>query len=215
MTNAAWPLAASLLLLAACATPEAVPVPDVVAIEPAPEGWRAVALPEDGERIDGIERAWEQALSQARSRGFAGLLRREGALLDPAAALPRAAPPPGPYWCRLIRFGAGRRAVVAYQRYFCHVVVEGEQLSLTKEDGSERPGGYLWADGDNRMVFIGAVALGSEPLPPPYGANDRRNLVGVVERVGPFHYRLVMPWPPSEATLDLLELVPFVVDEEY
>jgi hypothetical protein len=215
MTRAAWPLTASLLVLAACETPEPIAVADMVAIEPVREGWRAIARAEDRDRIDGIDRAWEQALSHARARGFAGLLRREGALLDPMAALPRAAPPPGPYWCRLIRFGPERRAVIAYRRYFCHVVVEGEQLSLTKEDGSERPGGYLWTDGDNRMVFIGAVALGSEPLPPPYGANDDRNLVGVVERVGPFHYRLVMPSPPSAATLDLLELVPFVVDEEY
>ena len=139
--------------------------------------------------------------------------RAEGPLLQPQAGLPRATPPPGPYRCRLLRFG-GRRAFTVYPSYFCDVVVEDELLSLTKQDGSERPGGYLWPDGDGRLIFLGAVALGAEPVPPAYGEDRGRDLIGLVERVGPFHYRLVMPWPPSGASLDILELVPFVPHEE-
>lgn len=201
--------------LSACQT-QAPPPP--VAFEPEPEpepaaGWRAVALAEDEERIDRLPLAWQEALGEARSAGFGRRIAAEGPLLDPGAALPRAAPPPGPYRCRLIRFGAGR-PVTAYQPYFCLVDVEGEQLSLTKQEGSERPGGYPWEESGRRLVFLGAVAFRGEPLPPGYGEDRDRSLVGVVERIGPFHYRLVMPWPPSGAALDILELVPFVPETE-
>jgi len=215
MARATAPLLLSLHLLSACQTPSPAPlaVPVEPAAEPAPAGWRAIALAEDRDRLDRLELAWGEALGEARARGFSSRLGAEGALFDPEAGLPRAMPPPGPYRCRLIRFG-GRRALTAYRPYFCDVAVEGELLSLTKQDGSERPGGYLWNDGDTRLVFLGAVALGAEPVPPAYGEDSRRDLVGIVERIGPFHYRLAMPWPPSGASLDLLELVPFVPDEE-
>lgn len=215
----AWPRPLLLLFglcgLTACQTrPAAAPMPVAA---PAPdtsrEGWRAIARAEDRERIQRIPALWEEALRHARGRGFSAQLRSEGDLLDPLAALPRAALPPGPYRCRLIRFDPGRRAVIPYRSYFCHVIVEGDLMSLTKDDGSERPGGYLWPDADERLVFLGAVAQGAEPMPPAYGEAHGRNLVGVVERVAPFRYRLVMPSPPSGATLDVLELIPSVLDE--
>ena len=207
-------LAAAFLLpafgLSACQTPAPLPPPPPAIAEAEPSrGWRAVALAEDEERIDRLPLAWEEALGGVRSAALRRRLADEGPLLDPGAALPRAAPPPGPYRCRLIRFGAGR-PVTAYQPYFCLVAVEGEQLSLTKQEGSERPGGYLWEVGDERLVFLGAVAFQDEALPPGYGEDPDRSVAGVVERIGPFHYRLVMPSPPSGAILDILELVAFV-----
>ena len=202
-----------ILGLSACQTP-APPPPAAIEpqSEPAP-GWRAVALAQDEERIDRLPQAWGEALGDVRSAVLRRRIAAEGPLLDPGAAEPRAALPPGPYRCRLVRFGGGR-PVTAYRSYFCDVVVEGVLLSLTKQDGSERPGGYLWADGDSRLVFLGAVAFRGESLPPAYGEDPARNLVGIIERIGPFHYRLVMPWPPSGATLDILELVPFVLETE-
>ncbi len=214
MRRAAGGLLVFAALLSACRTTPSDP--PAIPAEPAAEiieaGWRAFALAEDRGRLERLGLAWETALGEARSRGLASRIRAEGALLQPGAGLPRAAPPPGPYRCRLIRFG-GRRAFTAFPSYFCDVVVEGELLSLTKQDGSERPGGYLWQDGDARLVFLGAVALGPEPVPPAYGEDSARDLIGLVERVGPFRYRLVMPWPPSGASLDIIELVPFVLDE--
>jgi Domain of unknown function (DUF4893) len=202
-------------ILSSCRTPE--PPPPAVRAEPAAgavdESWRDFALAEDRDRLDRLELAWEAALREARALGLASRVRAEGPLLQPQAGLPRATPPPGPYRCRLLRFG-GRRAFTVYPSYFCDVVVEAELLSLTKQDGSERPGGYLWPDRDGRLIFLGAVALGAEPVPPAYGEDRDRDLIGLVERVGPFHYRLVMPWPPSGASLDILELIPFVLHEE-
>ena len=58
------------------------------------------------------------------------------------------------------------------------------------------------------MIFIGAAATGREQVPPAYGDDAERNIVGIVERIGPFRYRLVVPDPASGATIEVLELIP-------
>jgi hypothetical protein len=143
----------------------------------------------------------------AEARAFAVQIRAEGALLDRGATLARAALPPGSYRCRLLRLG-GRRGLTVFPSYFCHVGVEGELLSFTKQTGSERPGGYLWSDGDRRMVFLGALAAPGQSAPPAYGEDPASDVAGIVERVGDFRYRLVMPRPSGGAIIDVLELVP-------
>jgi len=182
----------------------------VLALRPIGEDWHAVALAADRDRFARLDLAWSEALGSARLRGFGGQVGAQGRLLMPDAALPRATLSPGSYRCRLIRFARRGSAFAAFQAFFCHVGVEGALLSLTKQTGSERPGGYLWTDTDTRLVFLGAVAIGNETVPPAYGEDPARNLAGIVERIGPFHYRLVMPWPRDGTTLDVLELVPAV-----
>ena len=137
-------------------------------------------------------------------------------MLEPGAGLARSALPPGSYHCRVIRLGAGpgHSAFTAYPSYFCHVGVEGPLLSFTKQTGSERPGGYIWNDSDERLVFLGAMARGNEDVPPPYGDGEARDMAGIVERIGPFRYRIVFPWPTSGATLDVIELVPSLAGRE-
>lgn len=200
-------------LLAACqpAPPQPPPHPPE---RPAGEDWRALVRAEDRDRLARLGAAWEEGLARARAAGFGSRLRAEGALLEPGAALPRAAPPPGSYRCRVVRLGAGpgRRAHAAYPEYFCHIGVEAALLAFTKQTGAERPGGYLFDDGDARLVFLGAMAGPEQALPPAYGEDAGRDAVGVAERVGPFRYRLVMPWPRGGAALDVLELVPVVPD---
>lgn len=201
------------IALSACQTRQPPPPPTSppeIATRPVGATWEAVARPEHRDRLDRIEEAWTEGLDAAR--GSAAQIRSEGELLDPDASLPRAALPPGSYRCRLVRLGPGpgRRAFTAYPSYFCHVGVENELLSFTKQTGSERPGGYLWDDGDRRMIFLGAMAQGSDSAPPAYGEDVESDLVGIVERVGPFRYRLVMPWPQVGARIDILELIPVV-----
>ena len=206
-------LAAGLLPLAACRQvppPEALARADVeITEEPR---WRTIAAPEDVDRIDRLASAWDTALDRAGRTGFAGAIAREGALLDPAAGLPMPAPTPGSYVCRLIRFAPPPprgAALTAYRPFFCYVGVEGDALSVTKQTGSQRPSGYLWLDGSRpRLVFLGSMAdNGGDPLI-PYGADRRRDLIGIFERVGDFRFRLVVPWTHSGATLDVYELVP-------
>ena len=180
-----------------------------LAVVPVGENWQAVIRAEDRDRLTRLDSAWETALAGARSRGLTGRVAGEGALREPDAGLPRSALPPGSYPCRVTRLGGtGWGAFTAYPSYFCHVGVEGPLLSFTKQTGSERPGGYIWNDSDERQIFLGAMARGSEDVPPPYGDGEARDLAGVVERIGPFRYRIVLPWPTNGATLDVIELVP-------
>ncbi|MEG8052635.1 DUF4893 domain-containing protein [Sphingomonas aerolata] len=63
-------------------------------------------------------------------------------------------------------------------------------------------------DGDRRQVFLGTVRTTPAQVAPPYGTNPARDVAGVVERVGPLRWRLVMTRAGQGAILDLYELVP-------
>lgn len=201
------------LLLGACQTNRDKPKPTIVVEEPE-TGWRAVARDEDIAKIESIGLAWIEALAAARRAGFTRAMAREGVLLEPGAALPRAAPPPGSYMCRLIRMGPREgkgAAYAAFKPFFCNVGVNDEQqLSITKQTGSERPAGYLWEEPGNtkRLIFLGSLALGNEDTPLAYGDDPTRDMAGVFERIGPFRYRLVIPRPRGTSKLDVIELVP-------
>ena len=202
-------------LLPACAVTEKKPVPRVVAtVEPPArsDAWLSVASAEDADRIRRLPAAWDAALQEARRAGFAGEIRSEGNLLKPQAALARPAPTPGSYNCRLVRLGRytnRTRAFEKFKPFFCYVEVEGDLLTIVKQTGSERPAGRLWEDDDpNRLVFLGSMALGNEDQPLAYGENKARDMAGVVERIGPFQWRLVIPWPRAQSKLDVFELTP-------
>ncbi|HYZ47766.1 MAG TPA: DUF4893 domain-containing protein, partial [Sphingomonas sp.] len=187
----------ALPLLAGCAVarheaPPPKPAGQVEVIEdPVPIDWKSVVTPADQDRLARAEEAWRQGLAAAAR--FRAAIAAEGALLDPAAALPRAAPSPGPYLCRVVRLG-GRPAFAAFKAFDCFVEAEGELLTMVKASGTQRPAGRLWADGDTRMVFLGALSRGQE-APPPYAANEQRDVAGFLERIGPFRWRLAVPFP--------------------
>ncbi|QPQ54872.1 DUF4893 domain-containing protein [Allosphingosinicella flava] len=199
--------------LGACQTP-APPKAATVMIEvPDEDRWTRVATASDTAKIESVAAAWSDALKLARSKGFGRAIANEGSLLDPGATLPRPAPTPGFYQCRILRFGAPgtkQRAFTAYKSFYCYVGVNEDRLALTKDTGSERPGGYLWDDegSKTRLIFLGAVALGPEKAPLPYGENAARDIAGLFERVEDFRFRLVMPAPRPESRLDVMELVP-------
>jgi hypothetical protein len=88
--------------------------------------------------------------------------------------------------------------------------VNGEQLSITKQTGSERSGGYLWEEetSSRRLIFLGSLALGTEEAPLGYGEEPSRDMAGVFEWIAPFRYRLVFRSPLGMSKLDIIELVP-------
>ena len=177
-------------------------------VEGIPTDWRTVVTPVDRNRLARLGQNWTAALADARRRGFASRIAQEGSLLQPNGALSRPSPPPGPYSCRTIRLG-GSPAYRAYPAYSCYVETEGAFLILDKQTGSERPAGRMWKDGDGRrLVFLGALERGAEAAPPAYGARADRDLAGVVQRVGPSRWRLVIPGLRPGPSLDVLELVP-------
>lgn len=226
--------AASLLMIAAlchgCAAPRAglagraaAAAPDAPLVQviddPVPLDWRVVITPADRLRLARIEAAWADGLAAA-GRRFAAAIRAEGALLDPAAALPRPDLPPGPYRCRLVALatgaagGAAVPGLAAFRPWDCYVDTEGELLTLVKQTGSSRPAGRLWPDRPTRLVFLGAAAppgpgaMAAARAAPAYADNPARDLAGLVERVGPFRWRLAMPYPVPGVALHVYELIP-------
>lgn len=202
--------------LAACvAAPVARPGPGPVAVvdEPAAsDAWRHIASAGDADRIARVAAAWSAGLAELKKANIVSAVREEGVLLDPKAALARPAPTPGSYECRLVKIGAeakGKPALEKFKPFFCYVEVEGDLFTIVKQTGSERPAGRLWADDEpTRMVFLGSLALGSEDEVKAYGDDPKRDMAGVLERVGPFRWRLVIPWPRDGAKLDVFELTP-------
>jgi hypothetical protein len=199
-------------LLAGCAArpepPKAARPIVEVEVDEQPE-WLSVASDDDQDRIKRVEEAWAAAMAEARRGRFKAALAEEAELLKPDGALAAPAPPPGSYRCRVIRIGAPGAAYTAYKSFFCYVEAEGTRLNITKQTGSQRPAGWLYPDEkDTRLVFLGTLALGDEREPLPYGQNRERDMAGLVERVAPYRYRLVVPWPRHGAKLDVIELVP-------
>ena len=173
--------------------------------------WKAVATTSDESRIQRLGLAWQQALAEAQPR-FRRDIASEGDLLKPLARLPRPQPTPGSYNCRMISIGKaqGRAAFEKFKPFFCYVLVDDEGLlTIVKQTGSQRPAGRLWDDDDaNRMIFLGSLALGDEKEPRAYGEDPDRDMAGVFERIAPFRWRLVIPYPRSGAQLEVFELTP-------
>ncbi len=202
------------LALAACTTAEkgSRPRPLVIA-EPQTNAdlWTGVATDADEQRISRLGLAWQEGLQEAR-RASGREVDAEGALLRPRAGLPRPAPTPGSYYCRLIKLGRVAARGPAFERFkpfFCYVEVEGDLLTIVKQTGSQRPAGRLWEDDrSDRLIFLGSLGLGDEEQPRAYGEDSKRDMAGVLERIAPFKWRLVIPWPQSSSKLDVFELTP-------
>jgi Domain of unknown function (DUF4893) len=198
-----------------CATKPKLPpgVHPSVEVGPPPKSnaWKAVATAADQDRLARLGLAWAEALADA-NKSNAAEVRKEGKLLLPRSALPRPAPTPGSYNCRMIALGKATpqaKAFESFKPFFCYVEVEDDQLTIVKQTGSQRPAGRLWDDDDpTRLIFLGSLALGDETAPLAYGDDPKRNMAGVLERIAPFRWRLVIPWPQSASKLDVFELTP-------
>jgi hypothetical protein len=204
-----------LALLPGCTTKPAAPPGVRPSVEVGPplksEAWKAVATSADEDRLARLGLAWQEALDEA-NKANAGDVRREGKLLLPRSSLPRPEPTPGSYNCRLIKLGSATprgKSFESFKPFFCYVEVEDNLLTIVKQTGSQRPAGRLWEDDDStRLVFLGSLALGDESAPLAYGDDPKRDMAGVLERIGPFRWRLVIPWPQSTSKLDVFELTP-------
>lgn len=202
------------LLIAATAISGCVPVKNkpigVVSVgEPLKaEVWQGIASAADKARLANVSGAWATGLADARKAGFASALRDDSELLKASSALARPAPTPGSYRCSLVKLG-GKPAFEKFKPFFCYVEVDGNLLTIVKQTGSQRPAGRLYDDDVNtRLVFLGTLALGSEEEARAYGDDAKRDMAGIFERIGPFRWRLVIPYPQDGAKLDVFELTP-------
>ena len=173
--------------------------------------WRQVATEGDRLRLRNWRRTFVEAIAAANSKGHSGEIAREGALLDPDAALGGGPIPNGEYRCRTIKVGAkteGMLDYVSYPAFTCRVSAAGQLQKLRKLDGSQRQVGLLFGGDMMRQVFLGTMALGDELGALQYGLDETRDVAGYVERIGDKRWRLVMPQPHYESQLDVMELVP-------
>jgi len=171
--------------------------------------WREVATPHDRERLRGWRSAWMEGLAAARAGGGAEVISADPALFDPDRSRDGALPPPGAYRCRVVKLG-----VAAAHGFFrsgwgqCRVEAEGALLRLSRTDGMQRPTGLIFADGNGRAIFLGTMVLSDERRALGYGVDDARDLIGLVERIGEARWRVALPYPRFQSTLDVVELVP-------
>ena len=192
--------AAILLSLTACATTQATQsVP----------AWQSVATEDDRQRLRDWRAAFTRALDQARATNAADLAR-EGRLLEPDAALGGPIPN-GEYRCRVIKVGAKNEGLlnfIAYPAFRCRISQQGRLQHFDKLSGSQRHHGAIYPADQLRSVFLGTLVLGDETIAYQYGRDPERDLAGYVERIGERRWRLILPYPRYESTLDVIELIP-------
>jgi hypothetical protein len=193
-------LLAATLALTACATTQATP---------ATQGWQEIVTDDDRERLREWRTAFMRALQQARVAGHSTEITREGWLLEPDAA--RGGPiPNGDYRCRVVKVGAKSEGLfnfIAYPPFRCRIE-QGKAQRFTKLTGSQRPVGLIYPSDALRSVFLGTMMLGDETQAYRYGADPQRDLAGWVERIGERRWRILLPYPHYESTIDVIELIP-------
>ncbi|MHA6724086.1 DUF4893 domain-containing protein [Sphingomonas sp. RS2018] len=207
-------LPALFLLLAACAG-RTGPVPGASVTLAPGEPWREAARAEDAARIDALATSWTAAMARMPARG-AKAVAAAGPLLVAGAALDHPELPPGSYDCRVHRLGAaaGAARLRSFPAGFCYVRGEGaDGLSLTKQTGSDLPAGRLFPAGPTRYVFLGARSRRPGGAAPAYGTQPDRDVAGVVERVAPFRWRMVVPATDGRS-IDVYELTPVPTDRQ-
>lgn len=172
--------------------------------------WRQVAIEHDRERLRNWRSTFDRALTEARNGGYGEQVDALGALAEPEAAIPFAPMPNGNYACRIVKLGSpsGALAFVDYPAFECRVRAERDLQGLAKLTGSQRPIGLLFPDDDLRQVFIGTLVLGDESRAMRYGADPDRDMIGALQRIGEDRWRLLLPEPHFESTLDIIELTP-------
>jgi hypothetical protein len=173
--------------------------------------WRRVATEEDNARLRDWRTSFTKALDAARKAGHGEEIDREGALLDPDAAIAGTPIPNGMYRCRVIKLGAkaaGNLDYVSYPGFTCRVRPDHQLQRLGKLSGSQRYVGIVFPNDAVREVFLGTLVLSDERRALQYGQDQTRDVAGYVERIGPSRWRLIMPQPHFESQMDVMELVP-------
>lgn len=196
-----------LLTVAACGSKSI----DREAPKPRPNDWRQIVTAPDRDRLARWRAAWITGLDKATATGNAAQVAAQGPLLKPDAALDGPLPPQGDYSCRVIKMGAQTKGLmdyVAYPYFTCRISMLDGRLHLAKLNGSQRPVGDIFPDEGRRMIFLGAMMLGDEARPLPYGRDGERDMVGIVERVASQRWRIAFPYPRWESTIDIFELIP-------
>jgi len=198
--------------LGACAAkaPPQLLVVSPVTIEETP-AWRVSITPEDEARLKGLSASWTGLHARLAPR----VRTAQGKLVDPAAGLDLPALTPGSYRCRVVKMRTpprGSATVRSSANDFCFISGTEDGIAFVKQTGSDPAAGYLYPDG-KRYVFLGARQRRAGDNSLGYGNEPARDMVGVVERVGGFRWRLAVAGA-DDRQLDIYELTPVPADQQ-
>ena len=198
--------AAAMLCLSGCSV---LTAPREIIASPTSD-WRVAATGADRQRLRDWRSSFTEALAKAKAGGHGAEISAEGVLLEPDAAIGGGIAN-GDYRCRVIKLGAKRPGLldyVSYPTFDCRVRQEKQLQGFAKLTGSQRPVGVIFPGDALRQVFLGTLVLGDEKRAMQYGRDPDRDIAAFVEKIGPARWRLVLPRPAFESTLDVIELVP-------
>jgi hypothetical protein len=173
--------------------------------------WKEVVTQDDRQRLAGWRSSFVDALNAARTAGHGAEIDKEGALLQPDAAIGPSAIPDGMYRCRVIKIGAkdpGGLPYVASPPFYCRLKEERGLQHFNKFGGSQRYVGLIFPGDAIHQVFLGTLVLGDETRALQYGQDQLRDIAAYVERIGPDRWRLIVPKPHFESQFDVMELTP-------
>jgi hypothetical protein len=173
--------------------------------------WRVVATSNDRQRLRDWRSSFVEALAKARAAGHGAEIDAEGALLQPDAGITETPIPNGDYRCRVIKLGAKRPGLldyVTYPAFDCRIRPQDGMQAFAKLGGSQRPVGIIFPGDSMRQVFLGTLVLGDEVRAMQYGRDPDRDIAAFVEQVAPGRWRMILPRPAFESTLDVIELIP-------
>jgi hypothetical protein len=174
--------------------------------------WKDVVTNDDRMRIGDWRTSFVSALDAARKAGHGSDIAREGALLEPDAALASPGIPNGIYRCRVIKLGTkpdtGSPAYLSDPSSLCRVKADRGLQRLNKFGGSQRYVGLIFPGDAVHEVFLGTLVLGDETNALQYGQDELRDVAGYVERIGPARWRILLPKPHFESQFDVMEMVP-------
>ncbi|UAK25429.1 DUF4893 domain-containing protein [Sphingomonas nostoxanthinifaciens] len=191
--------------------PFAIALAQPAAAKP-PLKWGAVITDRDRTRLRDWRVTWISAVNKARAAGEGVRIDGEGPLLQPDAAQEGSPPPAGAYRCRLVKVGAQARAIPNFiVQDGLHCRIAGDMLTVT--GGPQRPNGRLYRLDTARQLFLGAMTVGDEENIMPYRRDPDRNILGLLDRIGPQRWRLAMPQPRWQSMLEVLDLVPEAPDQ--
>jgi hypothetical protein len=173
--------------------------------------YKEVISQDDRTRLRDWRKTFVAALDEARKAGHAAEISREGALLNPDAAVAGPIISNGMYRCRVIKLGAKEPSNLPYftsGTFTCRVRAERALQRLGKLGGVQRYVGLIFPGDALRNVFLGTLVLADENRALQYGQDQQRDIAGYVERIGPSRWRLIMPQPHFESQMDVMELAP-------
>lgn len=172
--------------------------------------WRKVATPADRDRLRDWRVAWMDAVGRARQDGATAQIAAQGPLFAPDRSLPSPLPPAGDYRCRVFKIGSRGHGpnFRSFPPFSCRIDDQVGVAGFHKIGGTQRPVGLIFATGSGRGVFLGTMMFGDENRAMEYGMDASRDMAGFVDRVGERRWRMILPYPRFESTLDVVEIMP-------